>query len=62
MSWAETMYQVQQFYSAFELNDKVKNLENSFPVAAYADSTGEKPENVDVDNQNVGSIWFIKEK
>jgi hypothetical protein len=60
MSWSETMYEIQHFYNAFDLDNRVTKVENKFPIVAKKDSDL-KPKGISVENQSVGSIWFIEE-
>ena len=60
MSWSETMYEIQHFYNAFDLDKRTTIVENKFPIVDQKDSDG-KPKGISTDNQSVGSIWFIEE-
>lgn len=60
MTWAETIYITQQFYNAYDLDNRLTLLENQKMIVAAADSDG-NPEDVDVSELTDGSIWFEKE-
>lgn len=61
MAWSETMVAIQQFYNAFDLDRRVKVLEQSEPIIAY--NRGGKP----VDDSGheypveADTVWIIKE-
>ena len=60
MSWAQTMYTIQHFYNAFELNERVNVVENKFPIIAAPDEGG-NPSEVILDNLSAGTLWLVEE-
>lgn len=60
MSWAQTMYEIQHFYNAFDLDRRVGVVEKKFPVLALEGPDG-KPSGVSVEDLAPGTVWFIEE-
>lgn len=62
MAWSETMFTVQQFYNAFELNNRVGVLEKKSPLIAKAGASGQPEDDagVPISGLSEGTVWLIK--
>lgn len=62
MAWSETMFTVQQFYNAFELNNRVGVLEHKTPLIARANASGQPEDDAGVAILGVeeGTVWLRK--
>ena len=59
MAWSETMFIIQHFYNAFDINNRLIDLESKVPLIAK--SIDGKPEGVLMEDLTPGTLWFIKE-
>lgn len=60
MAWSETMYTIQHFYNAFDVDKRLHQLENKTPLVLKKDLNG-NPEGVNINNLTPGTLWFIEE-
>ncbi len=60
MAWSESMYIIQHFYNAFDLDARLAALENKLTIVAKEDSDG-NPENITIADLTDGTVWFVKE-
>lgn len=59
MAWSETMIILDHFYNAFQIDERVTNLEQK--ISFVARSVNGKPENIDIEKLAPGTLWFIKD-
>lgn len=58
-NWSETMFTIQHFYNAFDIDKRLGTVESKIPLIAK-NSNG-SPENIIVENLKPGTIWLIEE-
>lgn len=61
MAWSETMFTIQHFYNAFDINNRLIKLENKTPFIVAKDDNG-GPQGIDSSKLTEGTLWFIEEE